>query len=89
VVQEALTNVLRHAGPTTASVEITHDPGTVAVAVRDRGRGLAGPAAPVDGRHGLGSLRARAESLGGTLTVTGRPDGGVEVAARLPRRARP
>ncbi|GAA4791301.1 histidine kinase [Actinomycetospora chlora] len=88
VVQEALTNVLRHAGPTTASVEIDHDPDAVAVVVRDRGRGLAGPAAPMSARHGLGSLRARTEALGGTLTVTAGRGGGVEVDARLPRRAR-
>lgn len=88
VVQESLTNVLRHAGPTVATVEITHHPDAVSVVVRDRGTGLA-HAGTSSGGNGLGGLRARAESLGGTLSVTDRPAGGVEVEARLPRRPQP
>lgn len=86
VIQEALTNVLRHAGPTTVTVDIVHQIDTVTVTVRDHGRGLPQRAVLETGQ-GLSGLRARAQSLGGTLAVTDRPAGGVTVEARLPRKA--
>ena len=87
IVQEALTNVLRHAGPATAHVRICYEPDALAVEVVDDGVGAAngeGPALP-DGGHGLEGMRERAAMLGGTLTAAARPDRGFAVAARLPR----
>ena len=79
LVQEALTNVLRHAGPTAAEVDVEYGAREVSVAVRDRGTG--GAAEP--GR-GLRGLRQRVEELHGTFTARKRPTGGYEVAATIP-----
>jgi len=82
LVQEALTNVVRHAGPTAAEVVIEYRPQDVSVAVRDSGAGHQG--AP--GR-GLRGLRERVEALHGTFVAAGRSHGGYEVAATIPNRA--
>ncbi len=80
IVQEALTNVLRHAGEATAQVTVTYGPGAVSLDVVDDGR--AG-SANGDG-HGLIGMRERAAAFGGTLTAAPRPDGGFAVHATLP-----
>jgi signal transduction histidine kinase len=82
VAQEALTNVLKHAGPgASAQVTLRWEPERVTVVVRDDG---AGPAAG-DGRgRGLLGMRERVEPRGGTLTAGPRPDGGFEVRAAIP-----
>ena len=82
VVQESLTNVLRHAGKTTAEVRVQHEADELLVLVADRGRWPAG-AAVRDGR-GLSGMRARVESVGGTLATGARDAGGFEVVARIP-----
>ncbi|HEY8523681.1 MAG TPA: sensor histidine kinase [Acidimicrobiales bacterium] len=88
IVQEALTNVSRHAGTTTARVRITYEPGHVEVQVDDDGPGTgAGPgaAAPSPGSgQGLTGMRERAESLGGEFSAGPRPGFGWRVRARLP-----
>ena len=82
IVQEALTNVRKHAGPDAAvDVRVTVDRG-VAVDVRDDGRGAA---ARADGRGlGLVGMRERAAVHGGTLEAGPAPGGGFAVSARLP-----
>jgi signal transduction histidine kinase len=79
IVQESLTNVLRHAGTGAASVRVTLD-GALHVEVADRGR--AGP--PADGGTGIAGMRRRAESVGGSLTAGPRDGGGFLVRAELP-----
>jgi signal transduction histidine kinase len=81
LVQEALTNVLRHAGPTTAEVDVDYGDREVSVAVRDRGTGAPGGTGP--GR-GLRGLQERVAQLRGTFTARDRPTGGYEVAATIP-----
>ncbi|WP_311966445.1 sensor histidine kinase [Arsenicicoccus cauae] len=85
VVQEALTNALKHAGPAaTVRVELAHHPDRVELAVRDTGRG---PGGGSDGRgHGLIGMRERMASIGGTFTARERVGGGFEVLASLPTR---
>jgi signal transduction histidine kinase len=78
VVQEALTNVLRHAGPTTAEVGIGYRP-DVEVVVRDHGPG----SADAPGR-GLRGLRERVERLHGRFAAADAPDGGYAVSATIP-----
>lgn len=82
VVREALHNVLRHAGPTTASVEVTREPAGVVVRVADGGP--AGAWAPNRGAgHGLETLRARVAAMGGEVEAA--PEGnGFVVVARIP-----
>ena len=82
VVQEALTNVVRHAGARTAAVRLAVDPDSLTVDVTDDGRGL--PADLVAG-VGMSSMRERAAEMGGTCEVQAAPGGGTRVVAVLPR----
>jgi signal transduction histidine kinase len=82
IVQEALTNITRHAGPASASIHIDYLDDELAVQVDDDG--LATPAhAPVPG-IGLLGMRERVSALGGRLLAQPRPDGGFTVRAELP-----
>jgi signal transduction histidine kinase len=82
IVQEALTNVLKHAGPARASVTIGYEPDALAVEVADDGRGVNGRAA--EGGHGLMGMRERVSVYGGTFEAGPRAGGGFRVAVRLP-----
>jgi signal transduction histidine kinase len=83
IVQESLTNVLRHAGPATATVRVAYCPGEVVLEVTDDGRARAGGTAP-NGGQGINGMRERAAGVGGTLQAGPRPEGGFRVLARLP-----
>ncbi|MGW0905925.1 sensor histidine kinase [Streptomyces sp. NPDC002853] len=84
IVQEALTNVSKHARTETAYVHLTHAPDGLTLKVTDDGHHTA-PATPVGG-HGFGliGMRERAHSVGGHLHAGHRPEGGFEVTAHLP-----
>ncbi len=83
IIQEALTNSLRHGGAGThAAVSVEYRPGEVRVAVIDDGRGP-GPGPGVEG-HGLIGMRERAALLGGEVVAGPGPSGGYRVTARLP-----
>jgi signal transduction histidine kinase len=82
VVQEALTNVVRHSGASHATVSLTGGPDEVHVVVADDGCGGSG-AVVVPGR-GLLGMRERVGLLGGATSVAGRPGGGLEVRASVP-----
>jgi signal transduction histidine kinase len=84
IAQEALTNVVRHAGAGTARLSLVAalgPPAELVVEVVDDGRGL-----PPARRPGVGltSMRERAEELGGSCAVLSPPEGGTRVVARLP-----
>jgi signal transduction histidine kinase len=81
VVQEALTNVTRHAGKATASVQITYDTSTLTVRVVDDGAGSQRP--PVPG-YGLVGMRERVTALGGRLRAEPGASRGFTVLAELP-----
>ena len=81
IVQEALTNALRHAGPTRATVALCYRPGALEVRVRNEGRGSAHGVAA--GR-GIVGMRHRAAQLGGEMAAGPRPEGGFQVTATLP-----
>jgi signal transduction histidine kinase len=81
IVQEALTNVLRHAGATTAQVRVGFDGEQVMIEVRDDGTGGMASAGSGQGIRGMGE---RAAALGGTVDSGPDPDGGWRVRARLP-----
>ncbi|MEQ4303398.1 sensor histidine kinase [Plantactinospora sp. B6F1] len=84
IVQEALTNVTRHAGARVAVVRVRSDGGCVVVEVEDDGCGV--PGVPGNGILGMGE---RARALGGSLTAGPGPGGGFRVCARLPSRSGP
>jgi len=88
VVQESLSNVLRHAGSASAWVELRYEPRAIVVEVTDDGAGTGGDIA-TDARRGLEGLRWRAQELGGNLEVGWAPDRGWQVTAVLPTDARP
>ncbi|HET6920775.1 MAG TPA: sensor histidine kinase [Jiangellaceae bacterium] len=86
IVQEALTNVVRHASPTHARVSVTIGDGEVMVEVTDDGATgpVARAGAPMSGGHGTIGMRERAALYGGELTAGPRPEGGWRIAAHLP-----
>ncbi|WP_327044429.1 sensor histidine kinase [Microbispora sp. NBC_01189] len=83
IVQEALTNAIKHGGPgTRARVEMTYGPGLIELRVSDDGRGAAAPR--VIGGHGLIGMRERAAMYGGSVEAAPRSGGGFQVVARIP-----
>jgi signal transduction histidine kinase len=81
VVQEGLTNSLKHARATSADVALTYRPDELCVEVRDDGRG----SAPTDGRgHGLLGIRERVSIYGGTMSAGAAPTGGFVLRASFP-----
>jgi signal transduction histidine kinase len=85
IVQEALTNVTRHAGARTVSVRLDYGDG-VTVEVVDDGVGVAGDGGTggTGPGNGIAGMRERAAALGGTVEAGSRPDGGFGVVAHLP-----
>jgi signal transduction histidine kinase len=87
IVQEALTNTLRHAGPARARVIVRYLPDLLEVQVSDNGaRRPAEVAAPMTagGGHGIIGMRERVALFGGELSAGPRPEGGYAVVARIP-----
>ena len=88
VVQEALSNVVRHSDASSCTVAVKaagatagSDHGILTVHVEDNGTGISAHQAP---GAGLTGMRERVEAIGGTLSVSGLPQGGTRVLARLP-----
>ncbi|HEX6211428.1 MAG TPA: ATP-binding protein, partial [Methylomirabilota bacterium] len=78
IVQEALTNVSRHAGAAEATVHLAQADGLLELTIEDRGRGLPGGSAESVARGiGLVSMRERAQLMGGTFAIAAGPAGGV------------
>jgi len=84
IVQEGLSNVLRHSAAGSARVSFRRRPGRLDVIVSDDGPARPPGPAPVPGGEGLAGLRARAARLGGQVRAAGRPGGGFDLAAWLP-----
>jgi signal transduction histidine kinase len=86
IVQEAVTNVVRHSSAETAEVTLRYEPDRLEIVVEDDGRGLGGSATS---GTGLVGMRERAQALGGSLDVSEGTRGGVRVRALLPLRGEP
>ncbi|RBQ14917.1 sensor histidine kinase [Spongiactinospora rosea] len=87
IVQEALTNTLKHGGPGAgATVEIRYGPAEITLVVSDDGRGAGAPHAGGGnaGGHGLVGMRERVTMYGGRVTAGPRPGGGFHVHVTLP-----
>jgi signal transduction histidine kinase len=82
IVQEALTNVTRHAGKATATVSLTYGDSGLTVQVEDDGRGMGGNGS--GGGNGIRGMKERVSALGGELEAGPRPGGGFRVTASLP-----
>ena len=85
IVQEALTNVRKHAGRSaSATVRIAYETDALVVEVTDDGRGAATSLSGLGAGHGLIGMRERVEIYGGEFTAGPRPGGGYAVRAVLP-----
>jgi signal transduction histidine kinase len=84
IIQESLTNVIRHARAATARIAIAYRRLDVVIQIEDDGFGGPGPGQPAPGGNGLLGMRERATALGGELEAGPRPEGGFRVRARLP-----
>lgn len=85
IVDEAVTNVLRHAGARHIAVRLVVEDQALILWVEDDGVGMARTGSPIVPGVGLRSMRERAYELGGTLEIGPREGGGTSVVARLPR----
>ena len=84
VVQEALTNTLKHAGHAQASVMVWYEPNELVLSIEDDGDGSRDELGELGGGHGLVGMRERVELYGGLLQAGSRPGGGFAVRVRLP-----
>jgi signal transduction histidine kinase len=90
IVQEALTNALKHAGPGASTrVRVQRDADALRIEVVDDGAGAPQAATLDHGGHGLVGMRERAAVFGGELRAGARPEGGFAVDVRLPLSAGP
>lgn len=85
IVREALSNVAKHAGATSASVQVRMDENKVILSVRDNGRGFDPASVDKDNRgQGLGNIRARAAAIGARMRIQGHSGTGTELTLILP-----
>jgi signal transduction histidine kinase len=89
IIQESLTNVTRHAGPTRVTVRVTCDDANMHVEIDDDGRAPSEGASAIGTGSGITGMRKRAAALGGDLSAGFRRGGGFRVSARLPVRSSP
>jgi signal transduction histidine kinase len=85
IVQEALTNIRKHAQACTVSVSTMEVEGEAVIEIKDNGRGFL-PEEVQTSQYGLRSMRERAESIGAEFQVVSAPDGGTTVRLRIPVR---
>ena len=84
IVQESLTNALRHAGASAATVTLSYADPDLRLDITDDGRGLSSDRVSDGAGHGIAGMRERAAAASGTLEAGPRPGGGFRVSARLP-----
>ena len=86
IVEEAVTNAVRHAGGTEIHVQLTYDRGSVALDISDDGVGFnpAERSGSPTAHFGLMGMRERCEEIGGTFRLTSSPGGGTQVRAVVP-----
>jgi two-component system sensor histidine kinase UhpB len=82
IVQEAVTNIVRHAGATRARVVIRHGEGQIGLVISDNGRGA--PSLKREGHYGVRGMQERAESHGGRIVFQPSEEGGLSVLVSLP-----
>jgi signal transduction histidine kinase len=86
IAQEAVTNVLKHAGARTIWIKLHMEARKLNLRIKDDGRGFeqAGVFAATGGHFGLLGMRERAERLGGEMSLASHPGEGTEVEVRVP-----
>jgi signal transduction histidine kinase len=86
IIQEALTNVLRHGRASTVQLDLRYEPAQVVIQVRDDGRAASTGDTTTNGRngHGISGMRERALALSGQFSAGPHPQGGFQVRCALP-----
>ncbi len=84
LIQECLTNVLRHAQATRAQIEVQRDEAVLRVTVSDNGKGLSPRGDSENERFGLMGMRERVQALGGEFALQSQPGAGLTVVAAIP-----
>jgi nitrate/nitrite-specific signal transduction histidine kinase len=86
IVQEALSNVRKHAHANRVTISVWDEPGFMMTRVQDDGRGIAPNVRPVFGvpQFGMSTMRERAEAVGGTIKVDSQVNEGTAITIRLP-----
>jgi signal transduction histidine kinase len=84
ICQEAVTNAVRHASPTSILVDLDYQPSAMTLSVKDNGRGFPFNKPAVPGHFGLTVMEERARKLGGTLRVQSSPGAGTEIFVKVP-----
>lgn len=87
VVQEALTNIRKHANATEANVQLHFEPGTVSVKASDNGKGFKLDETNMGGHLGLLGMKERAEMLGGNLSITSKRRSGTSIVLAFPTKS--
>jgi signal transduction histidine kinase len=87
IVQESLTNVVRHARARSVVVSLCYDPAALTVSITDDGVGARARPQNGNGGYGMTGMRERAASVGGRIEVGDQPEGGYRVVATLPTAA--
>ena len=84
IIQEALTNIQRHAEATSVGIAITEEPGKLGLTIRDNGKGITKERESGTDTLGIIGMRERALLIGGEVTITGTPGSGTVVSVRIP-----
>jgi signal transduction histidine kinase len=84
IAQEALTNVARHSGASAVEVSLRLEEDMVMLKIQDNGRGLSATNNSKRSSLGMVGMRARAREIGGELTITNRPEGGIRIEVSAP-----
>ena len=87
IVQEALTNVARHAGASCVAIRVEAGGGLLKATVRDDGRGITPAQAEGPESFGLIGMRERAAHFGGRVRIQGRPKAGTTLSVEIPLEA--
>ena len=84
IAREACTNIVRHSGATSASIELHEEDGSVSLTVSDNGRGIGNHANEGNGGHGIEGMRERVKLLDGRISVSSAPEGGTRIHVSIP-----
>ena len=84
IVQESLTNIIRHANATQVEIKLSEKNGILVLEIQDNGKGITEPAITNPRSFGLIGIRERAHSLGGEVDIVGIQDAGTRLTVRMP-----
>jgi signal transduction histidine kinase len=86
ICQEAITNVVKHAGAHMVTLELDFEPRKVTLQIKDDGKGFTPETCvgPKDGHFGLLGIRERVERMGGQVKITSAPDAGTTIRVEIP-----